>query len=48
MIAIRPRDPADRRITMTQDQMLYLWIFAMFVIPGLLFATAVGVWWKRR
>jgi ABC-type uncharacterized transport system involved in gliding motility auxiliary subunit len=48
MIAIRPRDPADRRITMTQDQMLYLWIFAMFIVPGLLFATAVGVWWKRR
>lgn len=48
MIAIRPRDPADRRITMTQDQMFWLWIFSMFIIPGVLFAAAVGVWWKRR
>lgn len=48
MIAIHPRDPADRRVTMTQDQMDYLRLFAEFILPGLLFAVAFRVWWKRR
>jgi len=48
MIAIRPRDPADRRITMTQDQGFWTWMIAIFIIPGLLFLSAFMVWWKRR
>ena len=48
LIAIRPRDPADRRITLTQDQSNWMFWTAIFIIPGLLFANAFRVWWKRR
>jgi ABC-type uncharacterized transport system involved in gliding motility auxiliary subunit len=48
LIAIRPKDPADQRITLTQDQGTRIFWFAIFVLPGLLFANAVRVWWKRR
>jgi ABC-type uncharacterized transport system involved in gliding motility auxiliary subunit len=48
MIAIRPRDAADRRITMTNDQGFWTFVIAIFIIPGLLFLSAFVVWWKRR
>jgi ABC-type uncharacterized transport system involved in gliding motility auxiliary subunit len=48
LIAIRPRDPEDRRISLTNDQIWMIQIATIFVIPGLLFAAAVGVWWRRR
>jgi ABC-type uncharacterized transport system involved in gliding motility auxiliary subunit len=48
LIAIRPRDPADRRISLTSEQMSMVNILALFVFPGLLFLAAVGVWWRRR
>jgi ABC-type uncharacterized transport system involved in gliding motility auxiliary subunit len=48
MIAIRPHEAQDRRVTLTEDQsQRILWI-ALLVIPGLLFANGVRVWWKRR
>ena len=48
LIAIRPREAGDSRITMTQDQArIVLWA-TLLVIPGLLFANAVRVWWRRR
>lgn len=48
LIAIRPRDPADRRISMSQDQANLVFYLTLFIIPGLLFANAVRVWWKKR
>jgi ABC-type uncharacterized transport system involved in gliding motility auxiliary subunit len=48
MIAIRPREAADRRITLTQDQSNWMFWTAIFIIPGLLFVNAFRVWWKRR
>lgn len=48
LIAIRPRDPADRRIQMTADQESIVRWLALAIIPGLLFATGIRVWWKRR
>ena len=48
LIAIRPRDAADRRVTMTNDQGFWTFIISIFIIPGLLFAAAFVVWWKRR
>ena len=48
LIAIRPRDPGDRRISMTQDQaQMVLWL-ALAIIPGLLLANGIRVWWKKR
>ena len=48
LISIRPKDPADRRLQLTRDQSLLLFWVTLAVIPGLLFGTAVRVWWKRR
>jgi ABC-type uncharacterized transport system involved in gliding motility auxiliary subunit len=47
-IAIRPHDPADRRIQLTEDQgRIIAWI-TLVIVPALLFLTGVWVWWKRR
>jgi ABC-type uncharacterized transport system involved in gliding motility auxiliary subunit len=48
LIAIRPKSPEDRRITLSADQSWFINILAIFGFPGLLFAMAVGVWWRRR
>jgi gliding motility-associatede transport system auxiliary component len=48
MIAIRPRDPEDRRITLTQDQNERIFWLALVVIPLLLLGNGVRVWWRRR
>lgn len=48
LIAIHPREAADRRITLTQDQSNWMFWTAIFIIPGLLFVNAFRVWWKRR
>jgi ABC-type uncharacterized transport system involved in gliding motility auxiliary subunit len=48
LIAIRPRDPEDRPLTMTEDQRFMVLLFTLLAVPGLLFATAVRVWWRRR
>jgi ABC-type uncharacterized transport system involved in gliding motility auxiliary subunit len=48
LISVRPRNPADRRITMTggQDRMIF-W-FAMVILPGLIFVAGIQAWWRRR
>ena len=48
LIAIRPRDPEDRRIQLTEDQSQRVFWLALLVIPGLLIGNGVRVWWKRR
>ena len=48
LIAIRPKAPDDRRITVTADQQTRIRWLSLFVIPGLLFAAGVRTWWKRR
>jgi ABC-type uncharacterized transport system involved in gliding motility auxiliary subunit len=48
LIAIRPREPEDRRITITADQeQLVFWLAVVF-IPGALLMTGVYTWWRRR
>lgn len=48
LIAIRPKAPDDRRITVTADQQARIRWLSLFVIPGLLFAAGVRTWWRRR
>jgi ABC-type uncharacterized transport system involved in gliding motility auxiliary subunit len=48
MIAIRPREPEDRRLTLTADQQQRIMLLSIFIIPGLVFASGVYTWWKRR
>ena len=48
LIAVRPRQPEDRRLTLTADQQNRIMILVLFIIPGLVFTTGVYTWWKRR
>ncbi len=48
LISIRPREPEDRRITLTADQQFRIQVAALFLIPGLIFGTGVYTWWRRR
>ena len=48
LIAIRPRDAQDRRITITADQQQRIFLMSLFVVPGLVFAAGVYTWWRRR
>ena len=48
LIAIRPKDPSDRPLEMTADHYKMTVWAALLIIPGLLFANAVRVWWRKR
>jgi ABC-type uncharacterized transport system involved in gliding motility auxiliary subunit len=48
LIAVRPRQPQDQRLTLTANQQNRIMILSLFIIPGLVFATGVYTWWKRR
>ena len=48
LIAIRPRQPEDRRLTLTADQQQRIMLLCLFIIPGLVFSSGVYTWWRRR
>jgi ABC-type uncharacterized transport system involved in gliding motility auxiliary subunit len=48
LIAIRPREPEDRRLTLTAAQQQNIMLLSIFVIPGLVFASGIYTWWRRR
>lgn len=48
LIAIRPKDPEDRRITLTADQQRRIMWITIFIIPGLILLAGVQTWWRRR
>jgi ABC-type uncharacterized transport system involved in gliding motility auxiliary subunit len=48
LISIRPRDPQDRRVTLTARQQGLIRLLAIFVIPGVILAAGVQTWWRRR
>lgn len=48
LISIRPKDPEDRRITLSADQDLRIRWLTIFIIPGLILAAGVHAWWRRR
>jgi ABC-type uncharacterized transport system involved in gliding motility auxiliary subunit len=48
LISIRPRDPEDRRITLTADQQERIFWLTVFIIPGLILIGGVHTWWRRR
>ena len=48
LIAIRPREPDDRRVTLTSfQQRTILWL-SLGVIPALVIVSGVYTWWRRR
>jgi ABC-type uncharacterized transport system involved in gliding motility auxiliary subunit len=48
LIAIRPRDPQDRRVQLTEDQSQKIFWLTLVLIPLAIFANAVRVYRKRR
>ena len=48
LISIRPKEPEDRRLNMTRNQMAMVFYSSVLVIPLLIVAAGVGMWWQRR
>lgn len=48
LISIRPKDPEDRRITLTATQQANVNWLSLLIIPGAIFGTGVYSWWRRR
>ena len=48
LIAIRAREPEDRRLTLTADQQRRVFWLSLFLVPGLVLGTGVYTWWRRR
>jgi ABC-type uncharacterized transport system involved in gliding motility auxiliary subunit len=48
LISIRPKEPEDRRLTMTRRQSIMVFYSTVVMIPLLIIAAGVGVWWRRR
>lgn len=48
LIAIRPRDPEDRRITLTADKERMIFYLTVLIVPGLVLLAGVQTWWRRR
>ena len=48
LISIRPKDPDDRRITLTEYQQKGIMLFALLLLPASIFGAGVYAWARRR
>jgi len=48
LISIRPKEPDDRRITLTATQQANIMWLSLLIVPGSVFGTGVYTWWRRR
>ncbi len=48
LISIRPKDPEDRRITMTRGQMNVLFYTSVIFFPLIVIIAGFGMYWRRR
>lgn len=48
LIAIRPKQADDRRVTLTAESSRWIMLMSIFIIPAAVFATGVYTWWRRR
>lgn len=48
LIAIRPREADDRRVTITGDGQRLTYLFSLLVVPVGIFGAGVYTWWRRR
>jgi ABC-type uncharacterized transport system involved in gliding motility auxiliary subunit len=48
LISIRPKEPSDRRITLTGTQINQIKLLSLFLIPCCVFGAGVYSWWRRR
>jgi ABC-type uncharacterized transport system involved in gliding motility auxiliary subunit len=48
LIAIRPKEPEDRRLSLTRSQMSRIFYLSVIGLPLLVVLGGFSVWWKRR
>ena len=48
LISIRPREPEERSVLMTDPQRRSVFFLTLFIIPGIVIVTGVSLWWGRR
>ncbi len=48
LIAIRARDPEDRRLTLTADQQRGILVLSLLLIPAATAGAGFYTWWRRR
>lgn len=48
LISIRPREPDDQRLFLTQQQQGNVRLVSLILLPGALLALGVASWWRRR
>jgi len=48
LISIRPKDPEDRRLNISQRQMNTLFYSSMVFLPLIVVVSGFAVWWRRR
>jgi ABC-type uncharacterized transport system involved in gliding motility auxiliary subunit len=48
LISIRPKEPEDRRLTLTTRQMRWVFYTSVILLPLAALIAGVGVWWRRR
>ncbi|MEO7143991.1 MAG: GldG family protein [Bryobacteraceae bacterium] len=48
LISIRPKEQADRRLTLTQRQMSMVFYSSIIFLPLIILAAGLSVWWRRR
>jgi len=48
LISIRPKDPQDRRLSLTRSQMSFVLYGSVVLLPLMVIAAGVSVWWRRR
>jgi ABC-type uncharacterized transport system involved in gliding motility auxiliary subunit len=48
LISIRPKEPEDRRLTLSRAQMRRVFYVSVVGFPLLVVAAGLGVWWRRR
>jgi len=48
LISIRPREPEDQRMFLTQQQQKNVLLISLLLIPGAFVVLGIATWWKRR
>ena len=48
LISIRPKDPEDRRLTLSRGSMSMIFYTSVLLLPLAVIGAGISVWWKRR
>ncbi len=48
LISIRPKEPEDRRLSLSRQQMTTIFYSSVVGLPLLVILGGLGVWWRRR